>query len=259
MRRPSIGASGLVLALSMLAVPQVAEGQCPAGSTCYFGTDVTGSSSTRATNVNSAAARANFLASLIGVGTETFEGLADGVSNPALVFPGAGTATIAGGGAVETQGAGTDNNGRYPSSGIRFYEATSASGGGSTFSINFASPVAAFGFYGIDIGEFSSQLALRFTLVGGSTLTWQLPYVATNGQNTPRDGSLLFAGFLDTRLFTSVAFLGTDSDDVFGFDDMTIGSLEQVRPPAVIPEPSTYVLLASGLAALGMVARRRRT
>ena len=115
----------------------------------------------------------------------------------------------------------------------------SASGGGTTFSIAFTSPVAAFGFYGVDVGEFSSQVSLLFTLVGGGMQTWALPYVATNGTNTPRDGSLLYAAFINTAGFTNVAFLGTSSDDIFGFDDMTIGSVAQVKAPTTVPEPST--------------------
>src|SRR5688572_11540833 len=51
---------------------------------------------------NSATAEANFLASLVGVGTESFELFADGTGAPlALAFPGAGTATLTGGGAVD--------------------------------------------------------------------------------------------------------------------------------------------------------------
>ena len=256
--------AGLLLAASM-TIPAVAQAQCPIGATCFFGTDVTGSASTRATNVNSLVARNAFFGSLSGVGTETFESIISGTSNPSLVFTGAGTANLTGGGSVITQGPGTTVDGRYPVSGTKLYEAISASGGGTTFSIGFTSPVAAFGFYGIDIGEFSSQLSLLFTLVGGGTQTWALPYVATNGTNTARDGSLLYAGFINTTGFTKVAFLGTSSDDIFGFDDMTIGSIAQVNPPTpvpvpptTVPEPSTVLLLSGGLAAVMVAARRRR-
>jgi hypothetical protein len=247
----------VVLAMAAMA-PTVAEAQCPLGATCFFGTDVTGSASTRATNVNALNARNAFFTNLIGVGTETFETIADNTTNPSLVFPGAGTASLTGGGSVLTQGPGTEGNGRFPVSGLKFYEATSAAGGGTTFSIAFLNPVAAFGFYGIDIGEFGSQLSLLFTLVGGGTQTWSLPYVATNGQNTLRDGSLLYAGFINTTGFTSVAFLGTNSSDVFGFDDMTVGSIQQVQPPSVVPEPSTVLLMSVGLVAVAALMRRRR-
>ena len=244
-----------------MVMASAASAACPTGATCFFGTDTDGSSTTRASNVNSAATAASFLSGLTGVGTESFESFGDGTSAPIMLsFPGAGTAALTGSGSVIEQGTGTDGNGRYPVSGSKFYQATSAAGGGSTFRIDFSAPVAAFGFYGNDIGEFASQLSLSFSLLGGETQVWTLPYTATNGINSLRDGSLLYAGFINTQTFTSVSFLGTSSADTFGFDDMTIAAIEQVMPPVMpaIPEPETWALLLAGLAGLGAVGRRRR-
>ncbi len=60
-----------------------------------------------------------------------------------------------------------------------------------------------------------------------------------------------------------VAFGGTAMSIDFGgtanqtaFDDITFGSKDPGPPP--IPEPSTYALMALGLAGIGFVARRRK-
>ena len=119
--------------------------------------------------------------------------------------------------------------------------------------------MAAFGFYASDIGDFGSQLSLRFSLFGGGFVDWALPYIASNGADSQRDGSLLFAGFIaETGGITGVQFLGTSSDDIFAFDDMTIGSLEQVVPPRITPEPASIVLMVTGLAGVFGIARRRK-
>ena len=69
------------------------------------------------------------------------------------------------------------------------------------------------------------------------------------------NGALLFWGFIDnTTTYTSVTFANSSGTDFFGFDDLVIGSLAQVRP---VPEPATLALFGRGLAGMGFIRWRK--
>jgi hypothetical protein len=223
----------------------------------FFGEDLNNSGSVPLSLIpNSSAAESAFLSNLIGIGTETFESSSTGTIAPLnLSFPGAGIATLSGGnGIVQSVTPGTTNGfGRYsiPSAtSSKFWEV--GAGGGGNFSIAFSQAIAAFGFYGIDIGDFGGQLTLG--LSNGTTQTVN----NTVGSNGSTDGSVLFYGLIAqnaTEQFTSVAFnTTTGQGDFFAFDNLTIGSQEQVRP---VPEPASLALFGLGLASLGFMRRRR--
>lgn len=225
----------------------------------FFGEDLNNSSSTPLSSfANASAAEADFLSNLTGVGTETFEGFADNTGGSlALNFPGAGLATLSGGnGKVNEVASGSTNRfGRYGTSGTKYWEVVA--GGNGNFTVTFSDPVAAFGFYGIDIGDFGGQLMLQLDDSANTLLTVD----NTVGSYGSTDGSVLFYGVIaqtQNELFTSVSFqTSTGQGDVFAFDDMTIGSLQQVKPNA-IPEPSTIALLGVGaIGSLAMVRRRK--
>jgi hypothetical protein len=235
--------------------------------TTYSGVDPNPTNSNNvplAVTPNSNAAEANFLSQLTGVGTETFE-TKSGSAPLALNFPGAGTATLNGAGAVVSVTPGTTNGfGRYsvPSAtSSRYWEVNA--GGSGTFNVTFSSQIAAFGFYGIDIGDFAGTLEIDlFSDVLGNNLIGSLP-VTTAPQNTA-NGSVLYLGFIAANpgeLFQRVAFRSTSGNsDVFAFDNFTIGSKEQVcRENCPVPEPGTLALFSLGLLGFGLTRRRKTT
>ncbi len=228
--------------------------QAPAQAfSVYFGEDLGRGETTRLTATpNSNAARDQFLSRLVGVGTETFEGFAANQRGPLAVnFGSAGVATLTGDGFIGNVPSGTNGFGRYGVSGSKYWDAS------SQFAINFSNPVAAFGFYGVDIGDFNGRVTLNLlnTLTGfNQTLT-----IANTigGQG----GGALFYGLIagSGESFNRVVFGNTAAGtDVFAFDNMTIGSQQQVIPAGEVPEPATILGSTMALGALAAAKRKRQ-
>ena len=230
----------------------------------FFGEDLNSSAiNPLASFPNASAAEADFLTNLVGVGTETFENFAVGTIDPNLTFPTPSEAIFAninGNGSVRSVTPGRTNGfGRYATSGSKYFEAVAAEGG---FSINFADPVAALGFFGVDIGDFGGQLQL--VLADNTTTTLTIPNTISEAFGET-DGSVLFYGLIadnEDETFTSVAFelnapgTGTESD-IFAFDDFTIGSLEQVNPTS-IPESYSVIGLALSFCGVSLMLKRKQ-
>ena len=193
---------------------------------------------------DAASARADFLSQLTAsVGTETFESLPVGAVNPDLTFQGSVgsiTASLIGQGEV-TQ----SNPQRYNTSpgGSQYYD----TGAGGDFNLVFSTGISAFGFYGTDIGDVSGNLRLLINGVVSESIT-----LDTSGS---ANANLLFWGFIDTdNSYTSIEFTNTATGDFFGYDDMTIGDINQIQ--VNVSSPATALLLGMGLVAC-MTLRRK--
>jgi hypothetical protein len=211
--------SNVGAALTALALVAVNASAAPV---IFFGEDLgLGEDVRLPSHPNADAARANFLASLTGVVTQTFESFQDGATAPLqLDFGASGFATLRGTGFIRRIPSGTDGVGRYPISGSQYFRS------GDAFSVVFSKPQAAFGFYGVDLGDFAGQLTV--TYADGTSHLLQVPHTI-NGPG----GSVIYFGFIDVaNPFSSVSFGDTaPGTDFFAFDDFTIGTPAQVTLP----------------------------
>jgi hypothetical protein len=200
----------------------------------YFGEDLSSNENVRLTvSPKADAARTEFLSRLVDVGTETFESAKLWTEAPlSISFGSAGNATMGGDGYIATTvtndgsaitPTGT-NRGRYPISGTQYWEAW------EEFSIDFSKPIAALGFYGTDIGDINGNLTL--TLLNSLTgFEQNITVNHTSGWPANMGGSVLYFGLIAdaSQVFNKVTFTNNSGGtDAFGFDNMTIGGLDQV-------------------------------
>jgi uncharacterized protein (TIGR03382 family) len=254
----------MLRALSVLAVGAALALSTVHGADAYqifFGQDLNGTDAPLATSPNATNARAAFLSNLTGVGTETFETHLPPTTAPlALAFPGAGTATLTGTGEIKGSLPGfTDGFGRYATSGLFFWRVDAEPNG--SFVVVFDAPVAAFGFFGTDIGDFDGRLTLRLTKTDSTITDIDVPH----GTGILQQTSILYFGLIADSAAEEIAkitFLATDTAgdelDTFGFDDFTIASRAQVCGadcPTTVPGPGSLALLVLG--GLGLALRRR--
>src|SRR5262249_12082962 len=139
-----------------------------------------------------------------------------------------------------TAGPDSQPEGRYPSDGTQFISATAAQ-----CVVQFNQPITAFGFYGIDVGDFGSTLAVRFSGGGSPTREFAIAPVSHDGTLS---GSILFFSHYDQSApFTTVTLINSNTADVFSYDQFMVGT--------AVPSPGGAGVLAGGL---GLGLRRRR-
>ncbi|PZO41112.1 MAG: PEP-CTERM sorting domain-containing protein [Pseudanabaena frigida] len=240
----------LVSAIGLFAVSSpVIVNPAEAAYLTYFGEDQgQGEFARLSSTPNANLARNDFFSNLVNVGDETFESKANGSSSPIAVAFGVDTATITGSGSIATVISGTNGFGRYAISGSKYYEVT------GVFTLTFNTAQAAFGFYGVDIGDFNGKVTLTLTKTDGGTEVFTVPTTGTQG------GGALYFGLISTtpsEQFTSITFGNTNSGtDVFAFDDFSIGRQEQIR---AVPVPSfaAGIVLAGGVFGANQIRKRK--
>jgi len=248
------------LSLMLFAVaPLLAAGSANAYQ-IFSGIDNNGNPIAQVSATNTLAAQSTFLSNLIGVGTENFELKSVGEIAPlTLNFGATSTATLSGAGSIDSNPeGGTNGAGRYSMpGGTKFWGV--AAGPTGNFDIQFSQSMAAFGFIGIDIGDFSGTLQIQLFDARDNQVGLQNVPVADIRY---ADGSVLYYGLIAQNAaeeFSKVRFLTTSGADTFAFDNMTIGTKDQVQAPAPapVPLPATLALVSASLLGLGLARRRR--
>ena len=207
--------------------------------TTYTGSD--DGASTTGPWPNSSAAQATFLGAAGSTSLLTFESLATGFYSPINAAPGVTITLNAPNIGCYYSGI---CNGTYGN--LYGFNVTTGGAnwlgfpeGSATFS--FATPITAFGMWITGVQTvFTSTFTLTFN--DGMSQTLNLPINVNGGTS--------YYGFTDSASFSSITITNL-SDDAWGIDDVSYSS------QSTVPEPSSLMLLGSGVIGLAGLLRRK--
>ncbi|WP_057299417.1 PEP-CTERM sorting domain-containing protein [Pelomonas sp. Root1217] len=197
-----------------------------------------------------------------GTGVETFDTRSTGTGGFVSNF---GGSTITG---TYSNSLRVDPANQYGSAnGIGNHAVTFSSAG---YSIALDTPVNYFGYWlsALDTGnvvEFYSGTTLVGSLgaaavlssIGGNATYFGNPNGQFAGMNSTQPYA--FVNFYNTNgTFDRIVFREEPSFGGYESDNHTIGMYRDITGVPVVPEPSTYALMAAGLGAVAFAARRRR-
>ncbi|WP_310487455.1 hypothetical protein [Chamaesiphon sp. VAR_69_metabat_338] len=148
----------------------------------------------------------------------------------------------------QTSIGGVLGNGAYPTDNVRFISINSS----NNLSINFSSSIAAFGYFGTDLGDSGNILTMQFFNANNTLVSSQVI-----GSTGSANSSQFFFGFIadsPSEEFNRVVFSNSASNDAIGIDQIKIATPTQVKTK--IPEPASVwgTLLCGGC----LVAIKRR-
>ncbi|TFG96181.1 MAG: PEP-CTERM sorting domain-containing protein [Myxococcales bacterium] len=206
-----------------------------------------------------AAAEAAFIGMLGGASdTEDFEGFMDGDHGPLNLFQGGAVTgvlsdSVDDGGTVRMAVLDDAGNRGFPISTDHFWKnETTSDMTNELFRVTFSEEVLSFGFYATAWSTQSTvgATALVLELIpdggGGSTFI-----SIDHNQAGDLEGSIFYFGVIADAPFIAAALRNSteiNPGDRIGFDDFTV---------AIVPEPSTGLLLSAGLLGLAAIGRRR--
>lgn len=193
--------------------------------------------------------------------SQAIDGLTQNISGVTTSFrylkPDNSSAT--GGGTTKVQiadSSGMTNSGTYPTDGRRGISINSS----NQFFIDFSAPLAAFGFWGTDLGDKQNKLTVELLKDGTSVGSQLIDFLGDDAGNS----SVFFFGGIaenSTEQFNQVRLLSSKSGDAIGLDQLTIATPEQVLTATgnagatAVPTPALLpALVGFGLS----LARKRR-